>query len=219
MEDILFKELLPSSVAVCEATPHMWDTKAQPAEEAHIAKAVDKRKREFRAGRHAARRAMEQLHSNINPSTICILPGKKRQPLWPENIVGAITHSANHCFAAVARNTDIRSLGIDVEQADPLQENLLNMICTQEEQAWLNTLSDGLFWAKLIFSAKESVYKTYFPLCNTYLDFLEATLEIDRENCTFTATILVDVCANLGTQTLQGKFAITNDFVYTAAWL
>lgn len=215
----MFKGLLPSSVAVCHATPEMWETKVKPDEEARIVKAVDKRKREFRAGRHAARHALDQLNTNFDHSVTCILPGEKRQPLWPENIVGAITHSANQCYAAVALKSEIKSLGIDVEQAIPLQANLLKMICTQEEQNWLSTLSDGLYWAKLIFSAKESIYKTYFPLCETYLDFLEATLEIDRANQSFKATILVDICEKLGTQNLEGRYSITDDFFYTAVWL
>ncbi|MBV1884298.1 MAG: 4'-phosphopantetheinyl transferase superfamily protein [Pseudomonadales bacterium] len=215
----MFKDLLPPATAVCHATSKMWETTVRPDEEAHIANAVEKRKREFRAGRNAARQALCQLDSQFNPHTTSLLPGEKRQPLWPDHIAGAITHSADQCYAAVALKSNIKSLGIDVEESEPLQSNILKMICTPEEIKWLSSLKDGLFWAKLIFSAKESIYKTYFPICHSYLDFLEATLEIDRANETFSATILVDTCDTLGTQTLEGRFTITDNFVYTAVWL
>ncbi|MBL4867547.1 MAG: hypothetical protein JKY67_14365, partial [Pseudomonadales bacterium] len=60
----MFKGLLPSSVAVCHATPEMWETKVKPDEEARIVKAVDKRKREFRAGRHAKKSWIKTLISS-----------------------------------------------------------------------------------------------------------------------------------------------------------
>lgn len=214
----MFKDLLPSTVSYYHATPSMWDTPVNSDEEAHVAKAVEKRKREYRAGRHAARRALRQLDPKFNESSFSILSGEKRQPLWPDNIVGTITHSDNQCYAAVANKSDIRSIGIDVEKAEPLKENLIRMICTAEEQDWLRTKSDWLSWAKLIFSAKESVYKTYFPICESYLDFLQATLTIDATNRTFSAKILVDASTTLGTQTLDGRFIMADDFVYTAVW-
>lgn len=44
--------------------------------------------------------------------------------------------------------------------------------------ARLNVRQVGLHWDRLLFSAKESVYKAWFPLMGEWLDFGDADVEI-----------------------------------------
>ena len=49
----------------------------------------------------------------------------------------------------------------------------------------------GICWDRLLFSAKESVYKTWFPLARCWLDFESADVVIDPRGGTFTVRLLV----------------------------
>ena len=72
--------------------------------------AVNKRQREFAAGRAAAHTAM----ANLGVPPQAILNGDDRAPIWPEGLTGSITHTRGCAIAIVARNSDVRALGIDV---------------------------------------------------------------------------------------------------------
>lgn len=214
----MFDTLLPPPVNVVTSESWMWNTPVSPEEEAVITRAVDKRRREFRAGRHAAKRALE--HFGI--SQYRLLPGKGREPIWPDNIVGAITHTGHYCAVAVASTSDCLSLGIDAEQNDPLKDELKPMICTAAELEWVaQQEAKGLHWvSKLIFSAKESIHKVYYPLNHYTLDFLDAELSIDIEHRSFQARIIKPYCnAQTPIFELTGNFAVDSQHVYSAIYL
>jgi 4'-phosphopantetheinyl transferase EntD len=46
-------------------------------------------------------------------------------------------------------------------------------------------------WDRLLFSAKESVFKAWFPLTGRWLDFSECIIAVDPDLTTFTATLTV----------------------------
>ena len=69
-----------------------------PAERAALGQVVDGRRRDFAAGRHCARRALARLVGSPEP----ILSGPDREPVWPQGIVGSITHCDGYRAAAVA---------------------------------------------------------------------------------------------------------------------
>jgi 4'-phosphopantetheinyl transferase EntD len=74
-------------------------------------------------------------------------------------------------------------------------------------------------WGRLLFSAKESVYKAWFPLTRRWLDFLEARLEFHPADRAFTATVLVDGARVDGGRPLthlDGRYLITPDHIVTA---
>ena len=177
----MIEELLPGSVAAVEA--HDSDALGDgvclyPEEEAVIARAVEKRRREFTAVRGCARRAMEKLGIPPHP----VLPGERGAPRWPDGLVGSMTHCQGYCAAALVRAEDVASLGIDAEPHDRLPEGVLEAVALPTEQSRLRRLArshPSLHWDRLLFSAKESVYKAWFPLTGKWLDFLEADIEID----------------------------------------
>jgi 4'-phosphopantetheinyl transferase EntD len=193
----VIEELLPDTVIAVEAHGHddAGHTPLYPEEEALVAKAVAKRRREFAVVRSCARRAMEKLGVPPQP----VLPGERGAPQWPSGLVGSMTHCDGYCAAALVRATDLASLGIDAEPDGPLPDGVLPTVSLPGEAQRLRRLAEdhpGVHWDRLLFSAKESVYKAWFPLTRKWLDFTEADIEItvapgEGRHGTFRATLLV----------------------------
>ncbi|MEU8789339.1 4'-phosphopantetheinyl transferase superfamily protein [Streptomyces sp. NPDC048643] len=175
----MMEELLPESVVAVES--HGDDgTEAAPLypeEQALLTRAVAKRRREFATVRFCARRAMEKL--GVPPAPV--LPGERGAPRWPAGLVGSMTHCDGYSAAALARATDLASLGIDAEPHKGLPAGVLEAVALPAESARLALLRDripAVHWDRLLFSAKESVYKAWFPLTGEWLDFSEADIDI-----------------------------------------
>jgi len=109
--------------------------------------------------------------------------------------VGSITHCHGYRAAAVAFTKDVASLGMDAEPDEPLpNDGMLGLIALEEECVRLRELAagtPGTSWDRLLFTAKESVYKTWFPLARRWLGFESADVVIDAHAGTFTARLLV----------------------------
>jgi 4'-phosphopantetheinyl transferase EntD len=73
----------------------------------------------------------------------------------------------------------------------------------------------GVHWDRLIFSAKESVYKAWFPLTRRFLDFPEAALAIDPAGGAFQARLLIDPPAGVPA-VFHGRFVVSDGLVVTA---
>jgi 4'-phosphopantetheinyl transferase EntD len=179
-------EVLPAAVASAEARDDPADAWLFPAEEALLARAVDKRRREFTTVRHCARAALGEL--GLPP--VPILPGERGAPRWPAGVVGSMTHCAGYRAAAVARAADLLTIGIDAEPDQPLPEGVAEAVALPDELARLRAERPVPNWDRLLFSAKESVYKAWFPLTRRWLDFADARLDLDPAG-TFTAHLLV----------------------------
>jgi 4'-phosphopantetheinyl transferase EntD len=205
---VVIEDLLPASVVVCSARGDDGGTLA-PAEESAVARAVDSRRAEFTTGRVLARAALARLGSPVDAVPV----GEKRAPVWPAGVVGSITHCAGLRAAAVARTSDVRSLGIDAERARPLPDGVLDAVSDADERAWLAGLGEGAPWDAVLFSAKESVYKTWFPLTGRWLGFEDAALTPYPDG-TFVADIhLPDDAVP---PRLHGRWAVREGLVLTA---
>ena len=188
-----------------------------PAEDAALGAVAERRRRDFTAGRHCARRALAALGREPEP----ILSGAHREPRWPAGVLGSITHCEGYAAAAVARRGAIVALGIDAEPHDVLPAGVLGMIACDEERAWIAAADPGTCWDRLLFSAKESVFKAWFPLARRLLDFTDAVVDIDPRNGGFAARLLVaapDVDRR-PLPRLEGRFAIRDGVVLTAVVL
>ena len=170
-------ELFDAKVALGQADPTAPAPPLFPEEMRAMAGARRGRRREFAAGRAAARAALAQL--GLPPAPIPMAPD--RAPVWPQGVVGSISHDGQTCLAVVARaTTGLRGLGLDIEPMDPLEPDLWPEICRPPELAYLNRQPPehrGL-WARMLFCAKEAAYKAHYPLTRTLTDFhaLEVTL-------------------------------------------
>jgi 4'-phosphopantetheinyl transferase EntD len=183
-------DILPAKVEVEEAFEDLPGVVLFPAEEKVIANAVDKRRREFATARACARAALAKLGVQPTP----ILPGLRGAPQWPAGVVGSITHCAGYRASAVARDQDIMTIGLDAEPHDKLPDGVLEVVASKAERVRLTALAavaPHVCWDRLLFCAKESVYKAWFPLAHRWLGFEEATIDFDPVNQTFTAGLLV----------------------------
>ena len=186
----MLAEILPPQVMATEAFGDLPDAVLFPAEEAVIARAVDKRRREFTTVRACARTALARL--GLPP--VAILPGAAGAPQWPPGVVGSMTHCAGYRGCAVAWARDLLTLGLDAEPDEALPEGVLTTIALAEERAGLRALAQAApapCWDRLLFSAKESVYKAWFPLTARWLGFEEAVITFDPADGTFAARLLV----------------------------
>jgi len=210
--------LFPREVVTVTATTEMVSGSLYPAEEACIARAVLKRRREFASGRLCARQALARVGVTDFP----LLVGADRAPIWPPGIVGSISHSGGLCGVAVARQGDVISIGVDVEQREPLKHELVRLICTPAEIAQLDRLASvaGVDWAKMIFSAKESTYKCYHPIAKTFLEFHEVEIVLAPEDGRFSARLLATSTPSAnGARLFHGKFAYDTTHIATGVTL
>jgi len=56
---------------------------------------------------------------------------------------------------------------------------LWRRVCTPKERDWLHELSAPGLTGKILFSAKESVYKCQYPITNKFLGFHAVEVELD----------------------------------------
>lgn len=208
--------MLPPETAIVEATePACWEAGLLPEEAVSIRHAVPKRQREFTAGRYCARRAMHQLGlSPVPPVTV----GAQREPEFPAGLTGTITHTRDYCAAAVLRQGEVRSIGIDAEMNEPLGDDIARLVLLPAEQAMVRNLAvPGLCAGKLLFSIKEAFYKAYFQVAGRYLDFLDACVSLAPEDFSFTLQVVrADVPAPFAGSAWRGRYAFDAQRVYSA---
>jgi 4'-phosphopantetheinyl transferase EntD len=186
----VIEEILLPAVAAAEEFGDRADAVLFPAEQAVIARAVERRRREFATGRACARAALARL----GHPPVAILPGERGSPDWPPGIVGSITHCAGYRAAAVGKAAEVLAIGLDAEPDQPLPDGVLGAISLVAERASLGDLArsaPGPNWDRLLFRAKESVYKAWFPLTGRWLGFEQAHITLDPAAGTFTARLLV----------------------------
>ena len=157
-------------------------------ERALVSRAVPKRQREFATGRVLARSLLHDLGVEVH----AIGQSQDRTAIWPEGIVGSISHCDDLCVAAVGRKSDgIRSVGIDVESADPLPRELWEEVARDTEAANQvgNVVSHGIAMRRL-FSAKEAFYKCVFPVIKQNLEFHDVEVNFSRRYERFSAMVM-----------------------------
>jgi 4'-phosphopantetheinyl transferase EntD len=214
----MIEQILSPPVVAVEAFVDYPDAALFPEEDAIIARSSENRRREFTTARACARAALARLGA----PTIPLLPGLRGAPLWPAGVVGSITHCVGYRAAAVARTEDVVSLGIDAEPNEALPgDGMLDLISLSEERARLAELAaavPGISWDRLLFSAKESVYKTWFPLARRWLDFGSADVVIDADAGAFTARLLVPgpLVAGSPLRLLHGRWLADHGLLVTA---
>lgn len=209
---------LPPEIVLVVATEPMQTQLLSEDEEACVAKAVEKRKREFRSGRHSAKAALRQLGLEEEFNLLPVAGGKR--PEWPSGYVGSITHTAGFCAAAVASQAHYRGIGIDVEPRTPIRPGVLSRICTEREQEWIAQQPDDHLkpdWGKTIFCIKETLYKVFNPIHDVFLGFQEADVQLSPQDGSFTAAIHqrdegIKCC-------YRGRFSMDDRYIYASTFL
>ena len=213
----MIEQLLPASVAVVESFEDRPGEPVFPGEEDLVEHAVEARRREFVTARRCAREAFAKLGHAPAP----IRFGPMREPQWPAGLVGSITHTTGFRAAAVAPQSVLAAVGIDTEHNEPLPEGVEELITVPGEPEMLAALARAFpvtHWGRLLFSAKESIYKAWYPLTGRWLGFEDARLTIDPTG-TFAAELLIDGGRKDGERPLTqlcGNFLLANGLVATA---
>jgi 4'-phosphopantetheinyl transferase EntD len=213
---VSIRRLLPAHVAVRECRIADVSGDLPPVERAHVASAIEARKREFLAGRVCARAALEELRIHVDG----LAAQPDRQPAWPPGIVGSITHSETHCAAAVASAATLGGIGIDIEEVERCEAEILPIICTARELAALNRLPHPrrTHVGALIFSAKEAFYKCQFPVTGAWLNFHDVEVHI-ASSSTLRFTCLREGRQPVDTALFHGRYAVNATTVATAVVL
>ncbi|MFE4250437.1 4'-phosphopantetheinyl transferase superfamily protein [Streptomyces sp. NPDC056910] len=105
---------------------------------------------------------------------------------------------------------------MDAEPHAPLPAGVLDLVADPVERAALARLArthPRVHWDTLLFSAKESVFKAWFPLMGSRLDFTDARLSFRPRDAAFDVRVRVPAPPP---SPLPGKSAITPRF--TGSW-
>lgn len=210
----LFDRLLEPRVATEEIDPRSVDGDLLGPEHEAITGAVHRRIEQFTAGRVCARRGLTRLGLHAETA---VPQGEDRAPIWPDGFVGSITHMEFWCAAAVARASEVRAIGIDLEPSTPLKEAVVNRICTPSEREWLAEASDPGLMAKVVFSAKEAIYKCQYPLTREFLGFHAVALQLHEGS--FRAVFQQDAGEFREGDGISGRYLVEDGVVATSCAL
>lgn len=208
----LHDALFPRGVIVHSGAPADVDGPLFDEEAAQIARAVEKRRAEYRAARVLARRALAELGLR----EAAIINARDRSPIFPEGSVGTITHTRSLCLVALARSEDFVALGADVEEATPLKPQLFETILRPEEDAALRALAPAqrALRAKLIFSIKEAAYKAQYALSRQYFGFSGMRIQLDGGS--FEAEMMIDAPPFKRGHRFFGRYRIADGLILSA---
>lgn len=161
-----------------------------------------KRASDFILGRAAAHKACKRLGIESVP----VLKADDGSPVWPDDLIGSISHRQDIGVAAVSLRGHYRGLGVDVEEISDRHLKVLSKIATAEEESWIKRENNPQLAATALFASKEALYKTLAPICKRYIGFhevvLSGSLESRRFSTTFSKPLIEDLGCRLEVQTV-----------------
>jgi 4'-phosphopantetheinyl transferase EntD len=178
----------------------------------HVATACPERKHEFASGRQLAR----SLLGRLGWHDTALLANGDGSPAWPHGVVGSIAHADDVCIVALAAAGHAVGLGVDLEPQRPVEPELRRLICTEGERAMLASwpADQRGIGGRLIFSAKESVYKCQYPVLRMPFGFQDLAIVLDISAGTFTTELPNTACPGAG-----GRIALCGRFHVGAGWI
>lgn len=143
----------------------------------------------FIQGRIAAHLALSKFDV---PTQTAVGRGSQGEPIWPEGFVGSISHADDKAVAAVGKEAVVKAVGIDLQSIKrKLRKDIIQRIGVADELAWCaSEPSKKEERSLMLFSAKECVFKAFFPLTRVHLGFADAALEYNDKTCSFSGRLL-----------------------------
>jgi 4'-phosphopantetheinyl transferase EntD len=215
--DDIQNKLARRSISFIAATEFRTASDLLPGERKAIRTACGSRQREFATGRWLARRLISEMGEESGE----IKRGKNGEAIWPEGICGSITHTRGACCVITCFQGRYQSVGVDIESASRrISEPAREMFLNKDEIDWMSgrpAVSRRVCLA--IFSIKESVYKTLFPLVKKPIPFSALSVRPLKNGGGFNCRVNVDLCETVRAgQLLHGwKFQNRNWFLTVAA--
>ncbi|WP_374188772.1 4'-phosphopantetheinyl transferase family protein [Rhizobium rhizogenes] len=198
----------------CKFTDPLW-----PGEADHVSAAVTVRKSEYVAARSAARRAMGELGLPLGS----IGRSNTGAPVWPAGVIGSLSHGAGDAIAVVGSRSNVLTLGIDLEAAIPLPEDIASGVIMPEDQVEAANLRlhHPKSWQMVIFSAKEAFYKAYHQYTAEFVDFGAIFLRFNLDEAGYSGDFHCiprdDRLNSRGLlQHLSGRWLVHSGKIYTA---
>jgi len=222
-----FSRLVPNSCVAYEITSDPANVVLFPEEEKFIVGAMPERRAEFATVRWCARQALVDLGSRPEP----LVPGVRGAPNWPAGFVGSMTHCTGYRAAVAATSLDLLAIGIDAEPHLSLPEEVLELVTTSAERRHLLELSGqdpAKYWDRILFCAKEAVYKAWSSMTGRWLNFDDVGVHL-----TYSGVPGADGCGKFAVralrtgsaatsgklQAMQGRWSSSAGRAHTAVWL
>ena len=169
----MIDEVLPACLIGVETRREAVTASLLPEEEPPVRHAAQPPRREVATGRACARDALSRLG---RPGS-AIPAGPGGEPRWPAGVVGSITHCTGFWACAVGLERDCASVGIDAEIDAPLPAGVLELVASPDERAALSEFTSPTL-ETVLFSAKEAVFKAWYPLTRAWLGFEDVRLRV-----------------------------------------
>lgn len=198
----MIASLLPPGLSGAELRDTRQKLDLHPDEEVIIARAAEKRRRDFALGRTCARAALAPL----GHGEAAIGMGADGAPQWPHAILGSITHTSGYAAAVGARASSFSGVGVDAERVGGVTRKLWPRLFNVAEQAHLAGCADADVAATLLFSAKEAAFKAW--RLKGALAFRDIAIVLEKGGFT----------ADHAGKHLRGRYAVEGDLVLTLAW-
>ena len=163
--------------------PGLW-----PNERQAVAGAIERRRAEFATGRALLRSLIDE--------DVEIPMGTDRRPVLPDGVTGTLAHDRDIAVAAVTTRPACRALGIDIEPATVLDDDVARMICTPQERH---------LDAHLVFVLKEAVYKTWSSLGGGLLEHNDVVVDVEPSGSLYRATVIPAAAS------FTGRYALVDD--------
>jgi 4'-phosphopantetheinyl transferase EntD len=208
---MIFDDIFPISTCSIILPIEDFQNQLDPVELEIISSASKKRKFEFSTGRWCAKQVLKKEGIDNFP----LLTGENREPIWPAGIVGSISHCKDQCGVVIAKKSEVKSIGFDIENIKRLKNDISKIICTNIEHQWLNKqkLYPYDVLVILLFSLKESIYKCVFQHEKVKQGFKDITIIPDLKTNTAEMTfhkLQFDASMRL-------KFVLGKNHIYSGA--
>lgn len=152
-----------------------------------------KAKLQVRRQSGAARAAARELLSGLGLDGVAIARKPSGAPIWPAGIVGSLAHEERLAMAAVAQATEFAGIGIDIEPADNLPAELVDVVATPAERS---RYDQNFLQTRALFATKEAVYKAVHPIDNIFLEFHDIEVDFKKQIARVSYGRLISVKVN-----------------------
>ncbi len=211
----MIETILPPDVVSHEAHCDPSEPSALfPEEAATVLTARGPRQQEFATARYCARMAL--FAGGAHAQALVAARGG-HGPSWPPGHVGSITHCTGYRAAAVARSTAYAAVGIDAEPHLALPAEVRDCVLRADEVAALAALPGGIHWDRVVFCAKEALFKAWNPATRRWLDFHDASVRLDPDSGTFRADLVRHAVRGLAVpDQVTGRWTVRDGLIGTA---
>ncbi|EHC0798163.1 4'-phosphopantetheinyl transferase superfamily protein [Salmonella enterica] len=179
-----------------------------------LRQSVVKRKAEFLAGRYCCSRLLKMAGARSTH-----VGSQKGVPIWPLGWYGSISHTDRYVIVVLANETLALMPGVDIEKHDSkILLSVVEMFSSPNELIILRASTLDYTWALLLlFSAKESLFKSLWPETAVGVDFHFANLiSIDVVQRTFTLVLSSSLSSKLyAGKNITGRYVFFDDHVIT----